>query len=310
MTLLQFICDTLCIDKVELVRFSYTCPHRYKIYKIPKRNSKGLRTIAHPSKELKFIQKIIISYLSDKLPVHKCAYAYKLGISIKENAMVHLNTKYLLKMDFTNFFPSITPVLFFSALEKSGLEFDDSDKFLLRNFLFCRFDRSAPLKLSIGAPSSPLISNFIMFWFDEELESMCDKKEINYTRYADDLTFSTRVKNILFDVPDIVIKSLETNTEGHIKINESKTVFASKAHNRHVTGVTLSNDDVLSIGRERKRLISSMIHKFVNNLLDEENVLELHGLLSFASHIEPDFYKRMCKKYGESSLEKLKKFHK
>ncbi len=310
MSLLHFLCETLCMDENEIIKFSSTSPYRYKIYKILKRNLKGTRTIAHPSKELKFIQRIIVSYLSEILPIHMSAYAYKVGVGIKDNAKVHLKTKYLLKMDFTNFFPSITPLILFSALEKGRLEFNEPDKILLKNFLFCRFEKNTPLKLSIGAPSSPLISNFIMFWFDEEIKSICDKKRINYTRYADDLTFSTNIKNILFEVPDIVVKALSLNTDGQIKVNNSKTVFSSKAHNRHVTGVTLSNNNVLSIGRERKRLISSMIHKFANNLLDQESILQLQGLLSFATHIEPTFYQRMCVKYGEDCLVKLKKFNK
>src|SRR5574343_1201175 len=86
--------------------------------------------------------------------------------------------------------------------------------------------------LSIGAPSSPLISNFIMYFFDEKIQNICKENNTLYTRYADDLTFSTNVKNLLFEFPNIVAAILEEETQGQIKINNKKTVFSSKAHNR------------------------------------------------------------------------------
>jgi retron-type reverse transcriptase len=147
-----------------------------------------------------------------------------------------------------------------------------------------------------------------MYYFDEEIKLICNDKGIKYTRYADDLTFSTNVKNVLFEMPDIVAFVLENETQGQIKINNSKTVFSSKAHNRHITGVTLTNDGKLSIGRERKRLISSMIHKFLYELLDQDDILRLQGFISYANFIEDNFYQRMCRKYGDENLMKIKYF--
>jgi RNA-directed DNA polymerase len=308
MKVLQFLCDTLGMDKSEIIKFCLTSPHRYKTYEIPKRNSNKKRIIAQPSKELKFIQRVLVSYLKGKLLVHGCAYAYEPGIGIKNNAQIHLKTKYLLKMDFEDFFPSVSPELFFSILRRSGLEFTELDAILLKNYLFWIEKRNGPLKLSIGAPSSPLISNFIMYYFDEEMRLICDKKGIKYTRYADDLTFSSNIKNVLFEMPSIVARILENETQCQIKINYNKTVFSSKAHNRHITGVTLTNDGKLSIGRERKRLISSMIHRFLFELLEQDDILKLQGLISYASYIEDDFYQRMCRKYGEENLLRIKRF--
>ena len=226
MNVLKFLCDTLCMDKREIILFSITSPHRYKTYAIPKRNSNKKRIIAHPSKELKFIQRALVSFLEKKLLIHECAFAYKPGIGIKNNAQIHLKTKYLLKMDFENFFPSISPELFFFLLHRSGLEFSESDAYLLRNFLFWKETRSSPLRLSIGAPSSPLISNFIMKYFDEEMRSKCNDKKIKYTRYADDLTFSSNVKNVLFEIPNIVSSVLEKEKSIDIS-NDLNSSFAT-----------------------------------------------------------------------------------
>ncbi len=109
------------------------------------------------------------------------------------------------------------------------------------------------LVLSIGAPSSPIISNFILYRFDRIITEHCRKLGINYSRYADDLTFSTNEKDILLNFPSKVRKTLSRLYSGQIKVNLKKTVLSSKAHNRHVTGITLSNDGTLSVGREKKR---------------------------------------------------------
>ncbi len=299
MSLLAYLEDELLMDGDELLVYAKTAPHRYKKYTIPKRNSRKVRAIAQPSKELKFIQRAVIEYLESMLPIHESATAYRKGISIRNNAQLHVDGKYLLKMDFKDFFPSITPRLFFNVASNVGVEFSGEDKELIANLLFYKMRRNSPLRLSIGAPSSPFISNFVMWLFDNALNNGCKGKKVVYSRYADDLTFSTNVKDNLYQTPKEVEVLLKLNTYGNIKINKEKTVYSSKGHNRHVTGITLANNNQLSIGRERKRLISSMIHNFKYEKLQPQKIEELKGLLAFAKHIEPTFYERMNKKYGQ-----------
>ncbi|MGQ7572496.1 reverse transcriptase domain-containing protein, partial [Streptococcus suis] len=140
-----------------------------------------------------------------------------------------------MKMDFENFFPSITPRLFFSKLRLANIDLTADDKVLLENILFFKSKRNSNLRLSIGAPSSPLISNFVMYFWDIEVQERCSKIGVNYTRYADHLTFSTNNKDVLFDIPDMLENVLPKYSLGRIRINHEKTVFSSKGHNRHVT---------------------------------------------------------------------------
>lgn len=303
--IIKHLSDTLFLAEHDIVRFSLSSPHRYKVYEIPKRNSKKTRTIAHPSKELKFIQRTLVEYLSQILPVHGAAFAYKKGIGIKDNAKQHVKSKYLLKMDFKDFFPSITPKLFFDVAKAQGIDFNKEDRIILTGLLFWKPKGDGGLVLSVGAPTSPLISNFVMYAFDQKLNDECVNKKVTYTRYADDITFSTRIKNTLFELPTLIASLLEKTVEG-VVINPDKTVFTSRAHNRHVTGVTLTNDGELSIGRDRKRLISSMIHKSKFTKLSCEEASNLLGLLSYATHIEADFIERMTKKYGAEVLQAIK----
>lgn len=305
------ITEVLSWSRSQITSFARNAPNKYKVYTIPKRSS-GQRLIAHPSRKLKLLQRALVETLSNKLMPHECAFAYRNKISIKENAQYHLDNQYLLKMDFTDFFNSITPDILFSVCDLKGIALSNAEKWLLQRTLFWNKTKShdGKLVLSVGAPSSPLISNFIMYPFDEAINSYCAQHSIQYSRYADDLTFSTKIKNSLFTVPDIVKNTLKKHYAYQISINEFKTVFSSKAHNRHITGITITNDNKLSIGRERKRIISSLIHKYKIGIIDKEEKNHLQGLLAFSFHIEPLFKIRMSKKYSPETINEILKLRK
>ena len=308
MQLEQFLCSELSITNQELNTFIRLAPNKYKVYTIPKKTS-GKRVIAHPSKKLKIFQTKAIEHLEHYFNSHQAAFAYKKGIGIKDNAKKHSQNKYLLKMDFNNFFHSITPNLFFKITEMQCIPISDHEKSLCTKLLFWRPSKKfgGKLILSIGAPSSPFISNTVMYLFDEEIYQLLKAQKITYTRYADDITFSTNKKNALFEIPDIVKDLLIKHFDSNITVNEKKTIFSSTAHNRHVTGITLSNNGKISLGRKRKRYISSLIHKYSINQLDKDDFSYLQGLLNFAYDIEPLFLKRMENKYSKTVVNRLRR---
>lgn len=299
LNLYSLLDNRLGMSRNKLDYFAVNAPKKYKVYSIPKRTS-GHRIIAHPAKPLKKIQAALVSILREELPVHSAAFAYKKGLGIRDNAMVHQKSNYLLKMDFSDFFNSITPELFFKICKTQKIQWSTAEKRLLTQLLFWNRTKSydGKLILSIGAPSSPLISNFVMYNFDQQLAAICQSQQINYSRYADDLTFSTKNKDLLFDLPNQVKLLLKYYYDNFITVNEMKTMFSSKRHNRHVTGVTLTNNNKLSLGREKKRMISSLIHQYKVDILDEDDSYYLQGMLAFAMSIEPEFIERMKKKYS------------
>lgn len=283
----------------ELQIFIQDAPHKYKVFTIPKRTY-GVRTIAQPTSELKKIQKITVDYLQKKLPIHSAASAYIKGKGIKQNAIQHCNNQYLLKLDFEDFFNSITPHIFWNVFESildfvpCNIEKDWYEKILF----WCPSKKSQKLILSIGAPSSPFISNFCMYFFDKAVYEYCIQHQIIYTRYADDLTFSTNKKEVLFSIPLIIMDISNTIFEGRLRLNKLKTKFSSKAHNRHVTGVTITNDKKISIGRDKKRYIKSLVYRYKSNQLSMQELSLLKGLLAFTNDIEPFFISSLEKKYS------------
>ncbi|HDG9825060.1 retron St85 family RNA-directed DNA polymerase [Raoultella ornithinolytica] len=294
-------------DKLAFNQLLTEAPKKYKVYYIPKRGA-GLRMIAQPTKELKNLQRFVVSLLEPILPVHHKAMAYQLNKSIKDNAILHKDNCYVLKMDFQNFFNKIKPDLFLAKIDSSKLMLESVDKSVLSKLLFWRpgTKRSITLILSVGAPSSPFISNFVMYDFDQNIDDWCSNLGVVYSRYADDITFSTNTKDLLVLVPKMVKKMLSEHVPG-LTVNESKTIFTSKAHNRHVTGVTLTPEGKLSVGRERKRMLFAKVHQYSLGVLSTEDINKVRGLVAFANYIEGDFILRLRKKYGTELIDNFMK---
>lgn len=286
----------------EIKLFINTAPYRYKVYEIPKRSGNGYRKIAQPSSVLKFMQKVVLEKCFQDLPIHSAAAAYMAGMGIKENAARHKRNKYLLKMDFSNFFPSIVSDDFIRHVElhKGGLSQRDAEAIRKIFFWIEKRDPQRVHKLSIGAPSSPFISNTIMYEFDSKMTTICEQYGVTYTRYADDLTFTTNNRGVLFEFPGLVDRVCKEISYPALSINAKKTVFSSKKNNRHVTGLVLTNDGKVSLGRDRKRYVKSLVYQFSIGALDEAQMQKLRGLISFAKHVDFSFYISLVKKYGDT----------
>ena len=308
MNLVKQLAKHLRKSEPEVIRFLSDAPNKYRVYKIPKR-SYGHRVIAQPSKELKIYQRAFLELY--KFPVHQSATAYCKGKSIKDNASAHVLNDYLLKTDFENFFNSITPNVFWGSMESCSIDiplFTEQEKAIVEKLIFWRpksVSKDKKLILSVGAPTSPTISNFCMYEFDLRITSICVEKAISYTRYADDLTFSSKKKNILSTILPSIQSLLFDQFTNAIKLNHSKTAFSSPAHNRHVTGITINNERQLSLGRERKRYIKHLVNQFKYDKLDSNDCYHLKGLLAFAKHIEPMFILRLEVKYTPELIQRI-----
>lgn len=302
------ILSTFSILPHELNRIIATAPHRYKVFYIPKRQG-GLREIAQPAKELKALQNWLVDYLGELLPIHNCAAAYRKERGIKQNALQHAGKRFFLKMDLENFFPSIVKRDVKYHFEKYGSgHFSNEDiEDICKIVLWLPPDRIGQC-LCIGAPSSPFISNTLLYDLDQEIDHFCLEHEVTYTRYADDLTFSTNRENTLHLIERFVHIALKKTDYLKLSVNEKKTVHTSKGRGITVTGVGITPDGKLSIGRDRKRLIRASIHHFLNQQLDFDEIEKLNGLLAFSQDIDPDFVRSMQVRYGADILEKIRTY--
>lgn len=228
--------------------------------------------------------------------------SYRAGRGIRENAARHAGNAFLLKTDFQRFFPSIKPEAFWQEVEQFSKEAWAAELLaerpVVEQLLFWRPARRMDGKrvLSIGAPSSPMVSNFCLQSFDEAVARFCSESGVTYTRYADDLTFSTNEAGRLGRVLAELKHCLRARWP-FLVLNGAKTVFASRRTNRHVTGLVITNEGALSLGREKKRRIKALVHQAIAGRLDAEATAALVGWLHFATYAEPDFMTSLIKKY-------------
>lgn len=293
--ILSRLSDITGSSQESLLAFSETASFRYKTYEIAKKTG-GYRKIHHPSRELKSIQRIISRIFISNFPIHEAATAYRPGHGIKGNALAHVDNQFLLRLDFENFFPSLTSEnvkKLFKTKTRDQREVDFLSK------IVCRFG-----KLTIGAPSSPILSNALMHDFDMMLNESVIGDRITYTRYADDLFFSCSTKNVLQIVPNMVHSTIHKANLG-LTINGDKTIFTSKKRTRAVAGIILSSENKLSVGRKRKRNVKSLVFRLMQNLLSLEEKEKLIGEISYICSIEDDFLKRLSTKFGPQLLLEL-----
>lgn len=271
-------------------------PLRYRTYPIKKRSG-GTRTIAQPSKALKIIQRHLAHEYLEKMKVSSAAHAYRSGVGIRTNAAVHAKSRVILKLDFKNFFHSIVPADLFARLPEDLLSNPTLRK-ILELSLFWYDPNSKRLCLAIGAPSSPLVSNCVMYEFDEAIEKIVSPVGVKYTRYADDLTFSGDTIEILESVEQSVRALLAQTASPSLSLNEEKRGIFTRGMKRMITGVKITPTGEVSLGRERKRMISSFVFRAKNGNSTKADIGVTRGWLAFANSIEPQFLDRLRKKYG------------
>lgn len=272
-----------------------------KIFYIDKRSG-GSREIFHPSKKLKTIQYWLIHSVFSQIPVHEASMAYREGISILHNASRHRPSRFFLKMDLKDFFPSISFRDFIPILRRwystSGSKWtlDVEAEQLIKRVCFYKNDR-----LAIGYPSSPIISNIVMGEFDSKVSALiADEKygKVIYTRYADDLVLSTNKKGVCAELMRELTGLIQATSSPNISVNHTKTRFGSSTGgSASVTGLKICSDGHITIHRKQKDHIRLLLGLYKKGTLKSEEERSLLGHLSYCHYVAPDFYTNISKKY-------------
>ena len=214
----------------------------YKSFEIPKKAG-GIRVIDSPNKQLKRIQRqlgkkiydIHKNYIDQKRIASNISHGFETGKGIITNARIHKNKKYLLNIDIANFFSSINFGRVQGYFNKSQEFMFSKEVSTIISQLVC-YEK----KLPQGAPTSPIISNLIFNIVDLRILSLAKKYKLSYTRYADDMSFSTNNRAFQTDYIEFIQELKVLLKNSGFDINESKTRLEYYSSRQEVTGLTVN----------------------------------------------------------------------
>lgn len=305
---------------VSYILYILPTDKKYFTFEIPKRNG-GQRTINAPAPELKMLQRRLADLLQDCLDEinnakslkDRTAHGFKRKLSIITNARQHRHRRSVFNVDLENFFPSIN--------------FGRVRGFFIKNRDFQLHEKVATVLAQIachedslpqGSPCSPVISNLVAHLLDMRLVKLAQSTGCTYSRYADDLTFSTNKKQFPLEIArlatdqgsdshtwlpgDALSKTIE---RAGFRINPSKTHLMYRTSRQRVTGLVVNRK--INIRWEYRHNVRAMVNKLINTggfelngvVHTDGNIFiakrdgglnELHGMLGFVNDI--DIYNR------------------
>lgn len=254
------LADFLGYSYKNLIYNVYQVPDgaKYREFKIPKKSG-GERMICAPVSRIKNIQRILASKLLEFSPQKKCVHAFAKKNSIRTNAQVHRRQNIVVNLDLKDFFPSIN----FGRVRGLFLKYPFNCNGLIATTLaqICCHDG----KLPQGAPTSPVLSNYICRRLDNELIDLAVRNKCRYTRYADDITFSTGLKTLPHEIGYIADNKLVLSEElrniiktNGFEINELKVRYAFRNNRQEVTGLVVNES--VNVKRKYIKKVKAMLH--------------------------------------------------
>jgi RNA-directed DNA polymerase len=277
---LSNITERIGINENYFNHLVYNSDKFYKSYYIKKTHG-GKRVIDAPNFEVKSIQAWILKNILEKQEISDRANGFVHRRSIKTHALYHINKKYILCIDIKDFFNTIK----LDQVKELFTKILNNDNLAEKLSLVCTFKGYLPQ----GGVTSPFISNLIFFDLDEKIKEICDSINVNYSRYADDLTFSSNYFNHLEYVKKEIYRIIK---ESRFTINNKKTRFLTGKNRMLVTGIIL-NSGKLTTGRKRKRnLRAAFFNYYYKGEKDTNDIDKIIGMLSFIRSIEPYYYKK------------------
>lgn len=231
---------------------------RYRMYRIRKANRR-FRTIMEPDPALKSLQRSILRWLmARRIRASKYAHGFVKGRSTTTNAALHVGKRVVVRIDIQDFFPTITERQVKYALTREGLLSDDA----ARIADLCTVEG----KLPQGAPTSPFLSNMIFRVLDYRLAGLAKKWGATYSRYADDLIFSSD-RDDLQAIYHPVASILE---EDGFEVNPDKFRVYRSTRRQRVTGIVVNHHPTLP--RESRRRLRAALHHVRRSIVTGEEV--------------------------------------
>lgn len=280
----------------------------YERFTIPKRSG-GIRNIWAPRPKLKSAQRWILRNIAERLPVHGAAHGFLMGRSIQTNAAVHTDSKLILNVDLSDFFPTVSWRRVKGIFRKAGyreqvatllaLLCTEAPRKVIEHEGQTLYIAMGPRCLPQGAPTSPALTNTLCLRLDQRLAGIARSKGWRYTRYADDLTFSLptghkgppQTGKLLGSVHHIA------RSEG-FRVNPKKTRVSRTGGRQKVTGLVVNGGEAPRVPRLLRRQLRAAIHNLEvgKPLREGESIARLKGYAAFVYLCNPTLGGQMLKR--------------
>ena len=235
----------------------------YTTWQVSKRNGRGVREIRAPRSTLYTIQKRLHEILQEQYEPREPTHGFVLRRSVGTNARPHVGRSLVLNVDLKDFFPTINYGRVRGLFLRSPFNLNEDVANLLAKI--CCWENRLP----IGAPTSPVVSNMICLRMDRELQALAGRRACWYTRYADDLTFSTNRSAfspriaVLAGPADEQAVVLGEELVGILSTNGfepnlEKTRLRTSHQRQSVTGLVVN--ELINVDRRDIRRIRAMLH--------------------------------------------------
>ena len=303
--------DELCIclgipsEKFESIIAETNPSNLYRQHHIPKKGRSGKNSVRtvwesrdQPLSELhKLVYLRLSSYASRKVGYpHPSAHGYVPGKSTRTNAEVHAGSKFLLRCDISNFFPSITEIRVVGLFLSLGLQKTPAE-------LLARFTTIQGV-LPLGLQASPLIANLVCADLDDDMLQMASDHNLRYSRYADDMSISGECMPLGYaDMNEVVIRH-------GFSIAQHKFRVTKRGQAHFVTGLSISDASPRIPRRIKRRLRQELYYMTKYGIKDhlrkcfsssyQSDINHIDGMLSYLNSIEPELAATLRAKWVEA----------
>lgn len=277
------------LSSIELRKIWFFREQMYQHFSIAKGPNK-VRMISAPDRRLKFLQRKLADKLTELYRPRNPVHGFVAERSVKTNALAHLRRRFVINIDLKDFFPTITENRVKGLLSSLGI---DPGVVNIIGKICCNNGH-----LPQGAPSSPVLSNMICFRLDKKLINIAKDTRCIYTRYADDITFSShQPPSALFEAtlpvagrfsPDLLAPKLsDVFQQNGFIINPDKAHYADRHSRRIVTGLKVNQ--LLNVDRRYIRNIRAALYS-IETLGIKDAQTKFHekhnGSSSLAAHLQ------------------------
>jgi retron-type reverse transcriptase len=275
----------------------------YVRFAVPKKSG-GMRELSAPHRELAAAQRWIFQNILQRLPVHPAAHGFVKGRSIRTNALPHVGQHTLVNADLQDFFPTITFPRVRGAMEQIGyspaaatilaLLCTESARRIVEYAGKTFHVATGPRALPQGACTSPAISNVISRRLDSRLAGIASRLGWQYTRYADDLSFSAPAEEDPAKTTGYLLARIRhiVQDEGFC-VNEKKTRVLKRSTAMAVTGIVVNRRP--GTRRREVRRLRAILHNAKKTGLSSQNrfahpqfAAHLYGRIGFVQMINAE----------------------